>query len=162
MNTNAFFASGRCVCGEINYVLICNPLFVHCCHCSWCQCETGSAFALNALIESEQVCVTKGIVEKCNLPSNSGNGQTTMRCSKCKVTLWSHFGGAGEKVAFVRVGTLDIPNLCPPDIHIYTSSKQSWVELSDSVAKVDEYYRRSEYWPEDSIKRYKAALGLIA
>jgi hypothetical protein len=157
MNNEELTATGRCVCGDINYILNRKPLFVHCCHCTWCQRETGSAFALNALIESEHLSVTKGIVEKCEIPSSSGSGQITMRCPTCNVTLWSHFGGAKEKVAFVRVGTLDNPNLCPPDIHIYTSSKQAWVELSDTVARVDEYYRRSEYWPEDSVRRYKRA-----
>ena len=67
---------------------------------------------------------------------------------------------AKEKVAFVRVGTLNNPNLCPPDIHIFTSSKQSWVELNESVPIVEEYYRRSAIWSEQSVKRYKRAIGV--
>jgi hypothetical protein len=158
MNDPKYFAKGRCICGEIHYTVNCKPMFVHCCHCSWCQRETGSAFALNALIESERLSITRGVVEKIQTPSNSGVGQVIVRCPECQVALWSHYGAAKEKVAFVRVGTLDNPNLCPPDIHIYTSSKQSWVELSDTAAKAEDFYRRIELWPEECVRRYKSAI----
>lgn len=133
-------------------------MFVHCCHCSWCQRETGSAFAINALIESDQLQITKGTVERIETPSNSGSGQVIVRCPKCEVALWSHYGAAKHKVSFARVGTLGNPNLCPPDIHIYTSTKQAWVMLDDTTPRVDEYYRRSEYWPEQSLKRYQLVI----
>ena len=48
------------------------PIFVHCCHCRWCQRETGTAFALNAMIEADRVEVLSGDVEVVNTPSNSG------------------------------------------------------------------------------------------
>ena len=47
--------SGGCACGEIRYRLDSAPMFVHCCHCAPCQSETGSAFVINALIESDRV-----------------------------------------------------------------------------------------------------------
>jgi hypothetical protein len=158
MNSNNFPANGRCTCGAVHYTLNREPMFVHCCHCSWCQRETGSAFALNALIETEHLSVTKGVAERIETPSNSGAGQLIARCPICKVALWSHYGGAKEKVAFVRVGTLDNPGTCPPDIHIFTSSKQSWLTLNDDVPKFAEYYRRSAVWSEQSVKRYKDAI----
>jgi hypothetical protein len=157
MNNSDFPASGRCACGDIHYNLNAAPMFVHCCHCSWCQRETGSAFALNALIEIEHLEVTRGVVARVETPSNSGTGQVIVRCPKCEVALWSHYSAAKEKVAFVRVGTLGNPNVCPPDIHIFTSSKQSWVELNPGTPKLEEYYRRSEYWPEQSLVRHKSA-----
>ena len=132
-------------------------MFVHCCHCSWCQKETGSAFAVNALIESSCVSLLKGEINEVELPSNSGAGQKVVRCKRCQEALWSYYGAAKEKVSFVRVGTLDQPDLCPPDIHIYTSSKQKWVVLKAGDAAVEGFYRRSEYWPEDAIARYENA-----
>jgi len=159
MSDKNFPAAGRCTCGEIEYILNRHPMFVHCCHCSWCQRETGSAFALNALIESEYLSISKGVVEKVETASNSGLGQVVLRCPNCEVALWSHYGAAKETVAFVRAGTLDNPNLCPPDIHIYTASKQRWVELGDTVAKVEAFYRKVDFWPEESIKRYKHAIA---
>ena len=73
------------------------------------------------------------------------------------VAVWSHYSAAKEKVSFVRVGTLDDPNRCPPDIHIFASSKQGWVILPDDVPAVPAYYQRSKYWPPESTERYRAA-----
>lgn len=151
--------TGRCSCGQIHYKMETRPMFVHCCHCSWCQRESGSAFALNALIETHHLRITEGVTESVNIPSNSGAGQTIIRCPDCKVALWSHYGAAKDKVAFVRVGTLEKPNLCPPDIHIFTSSKLDWVQLDSAIPQMEEYYRRSEFWPEPSVVRYKKAIA---
>jgi len=150
---------GGCDCGEVRYALHGKPLFVHCCHCRWCQRESGSAFALNAMIESDRLRLLKGEPEAIDNPSASGKGQTFLRCPACKVALWSHYAGAGEKVSFVRVGTLDTPDACPPDIHIYTDSKQPWVILPDDVPAMPEFYSRKAQWPEESLARLKALLA---
>lgn len=150
---------GRCTCGAIAYALTAAPMFVHCCHCSWCQRETGSAFAINALIEAEHIQLIKGQPEIITVPSNSGKGQQICRCPVCKTALWSHYGAAKEKVSFVRVGTLNHPDACPPDIHIFTSTKQKWLQLSNAVPVMEQYYQRSKYWPEQSIVRYKRVTG---
>jgi hypothetical protein len=110
---------GGCTCGHLRYRLLAEPMFVHCCHCRWCQRETGSAFALNALVESARVLLLAGTTEAVDTPSASGKGQTIVRCPRCRVAVWSHYAGAGEAVSFVRVGTLDDPDQLPPDIHIY-------------------------------------------
>ncbi len=129
------------------------PLFVHCCHCRWCQRETGASFALNALIESERVELLGGEVEVVDTPSDSGKGQKIARCPKCRIALWSNYGGAGDVLRFVRVGTLDEPDRLPPDIHIFTSSKQPWVVLPPGVPAVPEYYKSKERWPKESLER---------
>ena len=134
-------------------------MFVHCCHCTWCQRETGSAFAVNALIEASMVTTLRGSPARQRLPSASGAGQALHRCPGCGVTLWSNYAGAGEKVRFVRAGTLDRPALVPPDIHIYVSTRLPWVVLPEGVPAVPEYYRRSQYWPAESIGRYQAAVA---
>ncbi len=146
---------GRCSCGKTQYELHDSPLYVHCCHCLWCQRESGSAFAINILIESRRVTLDKGKVTKVPLPSESGNGQTMTRCADCLVTLWSHYAGMGDKIAFVRAGTLDNPGDVSPDIHIYTESKQEWVVLPSNVPNTPGYYRRSQMWPDASLARWE-------
>ena len=147
---------GGCACGAVRYRLDATPLFVHCCHCTWCQRETGSAFVLNALIESAEVTLTAGAPDRIETPSASGQGQSILRCPDCQVALWSHYGGASDAVSFVRVGTLDEPGRCPPDIHIFTESKQAWVVLPEDVPAVPVYYDAREYWPAESQHRYLA------
>lgn len=150
---------GKCTCGEIRYRLTSAPLYTHCCHCRWCQRETGSAFVLNALIESDRVEILQGQPLAVMTPSESGNGQEIHRCPTCHVALWSHYSGAGKLFAFVRVGTLENPDALPPDIHIFTNSKQPWVILPEGVPAMPEFYRRSELWPQDSLTRREAALA---
>lgn len=150
---------GTCTCGAVHYRLKQKPMYVHCCHCRWCQRETGSAFVINALIESDQVEVLAGEVETTKLPSASGKGHDIVRCSECHITLWSHYAGLGDKMSFVRVGTLNEPGRLPPDTHIYTSSKQPWVILPEGIPAFPEYYDRKKCWPEESQARRKALLG---
>jgi hypothetical protein len=147
---------GACTCSAVRYRLTSKPLIVHCCHCRWCQRETGASFALNALIEADRVVLLEGEPEVVNTPSNSGKGQKIARCPSCRIALWSNYAGAGEAVRFVRVGTLNEPDRLPPDIHIFTSSKQPWVVLSPTTPAVAEYYDSQEYWPEESLARRRA------
>ena len=155
----AFPLEGGCTCRAIRYQMISAPLFVHCCHCRWCQRETGASFALNAMIESDRLTVLAAKPEMVDTPSNSGKGQKIARCPKCRLALWSHYAGAGPVVAFVRVGTLDNPDACPPDIHIFTSTKQPWVVLPAGTPAMPEYYDREKYWPRESLERRKAYMA---
>jgi hypothetical protein len=158
MTTEAFY-DGGCTCRFVRYRMTTKPLFVHCCHCRWCQRETGASFALNALIEADRVQVLRGEVEIVNTPSNSGKGQKISRCPKCRIALWSNYAGSADAIRFIRVGSLDDPNCFPPNIHIYTASKQPWVIIPYDMASVAEYYRRFETWPKESLERHAALLA---
>ena len=150
---------GGCDCRHVRYRLRTAPLFVHCCHCRWCQRETGASFALNALIEAERVELLAGEPVAVDTPSASGKGQRIWRCPKCMLALWSNYAGAGPRVHFVRVGTLDDPDALPPDIHIFTASKQPWVRLPEDVPAVPEYYDRQQHWPAESLERRRQLLS---
>lgn len=155
MNTPGatFPADGGCTCRTVRYRMMTAPMFVHCCHCRWCQRETGTSYALNALIEADRVVLLQGVVDVVLTPSNSGRGQKIARCPACRVALWSHYAGAGDAISFVRVGTLDDPDLLRPDIFINTASKQPWVVLPPDVPAVPEYYDRNVYWPKENLER---------
>ena len=74
--------------------------------------------------------------ELVDTPSQSGKGQEIARCPKCRIAVWSHYAGAGPLLSFVRVGTLDDPDRLPPDIHIFTASKQPWVMIPPGMPSV--------------------------
>jgi hypothetical protein len=158
--TLGFPIEGGCTCRTVRYRMVTAPLFVHCCHCRWCQRETGASFALNAMIEADRVELLQGSPEVTDTPSNSGKGQKICRCPVCRVALWSNYAGSGDAVRFVRVGTLDDPDALAPDIHIFTSSKQPWVVLPEGIPAVPEYYDRKIYWPAESQERRIALLAL--
>ena len=157
----AFPIDGGCDCKAVRYRMRSAPLFVHCCHCRWCQRESGSAFALNAMIEADRVVNLAAEPELVDTPSESGLGQKIARCPACKVALWSHYAGSGPVMKFVRVGSLDQPDLLPPDVHIFTASKQPWVVLSQDVPACTAYYDRDTLWPAASLARRRALLPQI-
>src|SRR5258706_3562743 len=146
---------GGCTCRAVRYRMTSAPMFVHCCQCTWCQRETGASFAMNAMIEADRVVLLQGEPEVVDTPSNSGKGQKIARCPTCRIALWSNYGGAGDLVRFVRVGTLDEPGRLPPDIHIFTSTKQPWVVIPPGMPAVAQYYKSADYWPAESSERRK-------
>lgn len=156
-----FPLAGGCDCRTLRYRMETRPLFVHCCHCRWCQRETGAAFALNAMIESDRVTVLAGEPDLVDTPSESGRGQRIARCPKCRIAVWSNYAGGGDAVRFIRVGTLDQPDHLPPDIHIFTSSRQPWVLLPAGVPAVPEFYDRAQYWPAESLARREALVAKL-
>ena len=147
---------GRCTCGHLRYRVEGRPLIVHACHCGWCQRETGSAHALNALWEMDAVILVEGHPEMIHTPSASGRGQVIARCPDCHVAVWSNYPQSGPAVRFVRVGTLAVPGAFPPDIHIYTSTKLPWVVLPDGAKAVEEFYDARTVWSAAARDRVRA------
>ena len=156
MTAPSYPLTGGCTCRNVRFEMLTAPLYVHCCHCSWCQRESGTAFALNAMIESDRVRLLAGAVEFVDTPSNSGRGQKIARCPQCRIALWSNYAGAGESVRFVRVGAVVSADELPPDIHIFSAWKNRWVELPSDANAVSGYYKASEHWPAESLARRRA------
>ena len=156
-----FPLEGGCGCKHVRYRMTTAPLIVHCCHCRWCQRESGASFALNAMIEADRVTDLGAPPELVKTPSASGHGQTVARCPNCRIAVWSNYAGAGPLVRFVRVGTLDEPDHLPPDIHIFTASKQPWVDIPSGVPFEPEYYEREIYWSAQSLARRQVILPQI-
>jgi hypothetical protein len=144
---------GGCTCGYIRYHLRGRPLIVHACHCTWCQRETGTAHALNAVYEADRVTHLKAEPELIDTPSASGKGQRIARCAVCKVAVWSNYPQGGPAVRFVRVGTMDDPSQCPPDIHIFTSTRLPWVTFGPKERVVAEFYDLADVWSDEAKER---------
>lgn len=150
--------AGGCACGAVRYRLASPPIWVHCCHCTDCQRETGSGFAVNAMIEADRVALTAGRPTPVLTPSASGRGQTIWRCPSCHVALWSNYGGR-DAVHFLRAGTLDRAGSVTPDIHIYTESKLPWVAIPSGTRAVQRFYDYESTWPAEAWARRAAALA---
>ena len=157
MTGNKETLEGGCTCRQVRYRMKGKPLFVHACHCTWCQRETGTVFATNAMIEADRVeTIGEAAPVLVDTPSASGKGQKIWRCPQCRVALWSNYSGSGDGVRFMRVGTLDNPAAMPPDIHIFTSTKQPWVVLPPGAKAVPEFYKPKETWPAETQARFAA------
>ena len=149
---------GGCACGAVRYRLTAAPMFVHCCHCLDCQRQTGSAFVLNALIETDRITLLSGEPEAAAVPTDSGRPHRIFRCPSCRTAVWSEYGGVSA-LRFVRVGTLDDPSALRPDVHIYTRSKLPWITLPPDVPAFEAYYDSRKLWPAASLERRRAIMG---
>jgi hypothetical protein len=118
---------GGCECGRVRYRLEGEPIFVNCCHCRQCQKLSGSAFAMNAMVERDLVAVTAG---GDGIEAARGGGA---RCADCGVILWGTHRMFGESVVFLRVGTLDEGERVSPDAHFFLRSKHPWVTVAEGV-----------------------------
>jgi hypothetical protein len=167
--------TGGCTCSNVRYKLTASPLIIHCCHCHWCQRETGSAFVLNAFIESKHCELTDINSEtippiSTHTPSESGFGQSIVRCAKCQVAVWSHYG-FGPIISFVRIGTLDPESKTRlwskvkekewDMINIYTESKVPWITLPEDVRSFTEYYDTKSVWSKESWERREVYMPAI-
>jgi len=149
---------GGCACGSVRYRLGSAPMFVHCCHCRDCQRQTGSAFVLNAMIETDRIALLSGDPKPVSVPTESGRPHDIHRCPHCQTALWSDYGRRPQ-LRFVRVGTLDNPAALSPDVHIFTRSKLPWVTLPKEVPAFEVYYDPQKLWPTASLERRRAILG---
>jgi len=153
---------GGCACGEVRYRMHAPPMYVHCCHCTRCQRETGAPFAHHAMIEFTALSVLKGDPDYVLVPTDSGNKHWVARCPTCRTAMWNEHGTRRAITRYVRVGTLDTPAACPPLAHIFTRSKQPWLTLPEGVRQYAAYYDASRTWPKERLQRYEAAKAVRA
>jgi hypothetical protein len=59
------------------------------------------------------------------------------------------------------VGTLDTPDVLPPDVHIFTASRQPWLPLPAETPAFEVYYGRETVWRADSLARIAALAPAI-
>jgi hypothetical protein len=149
---------GSCFCGAVKYRLTSPPMFVNCCHCTECQKQTGSAFAINGVIERDRIELIEGAPVPVTVPAESGRPHDIYRCQECQSALWSDYGRRGVLV-FLRVSTLDDPSAFPPNAHIFTRSKLAWVVLPEGVPAFEVYYDMQAMYPPESLARRRAVLG---
>lgn len=149
---------GGCACGAVRYRLSSGPMFVHCCHCTDCQRQVGSAFVVNALIETDRIEVQSGELSAWRMPTESGRPHDVYRCDACGTALWADYGGR-PWLRFVRATTLDDRAALKPDVHIFTRSKLPWVRLPDDQPAFEVYYDMQALWPPESLARREAASG---
>lgn len=154
MSTNMSYEGG-CSCRKLRYKMNADPLIVHACHCRQCQRVTGSAFVMNALIEKDNVALLCGDIISFRFPDTY---HTAYFCRGCATYIWSEYkSGRFDDCWFMRVGALDEPDRFPPNVHIFTESKQPWVVIPDDVPAYKHFYTIEAVWNTSSIDRMRSS-----
>ena len=124
--------TGGCRCGAVRYrIAVAAMPPVYACHCTICQTATGSAFSLQLPVREHAITVD-GEVATSRLAGPSGAVSTHRHCARCHVRLFNT-NDARPGLAIVRAGTLDGSERLVPGLHIYVSTMQPWIRVTDDV-----------------------------
>ena len=147
---------GGCPCGSLRYELTGEPLFVHACHCTLCQAQSGSAFGLTMFVEEFNVRMIQGRPVSRETVADSGNVRTSYFCASCGATMWGKTPMRPGLVG-LRPGSLDDTSWVKPRAHIWIKSKQPWLQLPKDVPAFEKAYDAAKVWPKESLDRMKVA-----
>jgi hypothetical protein len=132
-----FPQSGGCQCGAVRYEVTGPPVMVYTCHCTECQKQSGSAFAMAAVIPGESFHVTKGTPKMFARQTATGKVMECWFCSDCGTRLWHRPGGSAYPNRNVKPGTLDDTSWLAPSIHFWTRSAQKWVVIPEDAVRYE-------------------------
>lgn len=129
--------AGGCLCGQVRYTAPAVPKAVVVCHCRDCQKQSGSALSIiavfprNAMTFSGEVSCYEG-------RGDSGLPVYRHFCGRCGSPLYSDNGQMQRGgVLAVKAGTLDDVSDLAPMRHVWTASRQPWLELPAGTACIE-------------------------
>ena len=125
-------ATGTCQCGKLHYRVNRAPLVTVVCHCTDCQKVSAGAFSMTMLVKREDFEVLSGDLGVFDRPAASGNIARCYFCPTCSNRIY-HENPEKPEVIRLKPGTLDDTDIIKPQMHVWTSSKQSWVKLPNDL-----------------------------
>jgi hypothetical protein len=127
---------GGCQCGAVRYVARPSVKFrSYACHCTLCQSQTGSAFALHVWLLADDLQVTGECIEG-KQPKPDGATLSVFGCPHCLSRIYS-VNSARPQMMTLRLGTLDDSAGFAPDVHIWTRSKQPWIVIPEGAQSLE-------------------------
>jgi hypothetical protein len=127
--------SGRCLCGAVRYTSTAPPITTRACWCRLCQYIGAGSGTVNTCFKTETFCVS-GELQDYRSVADSGNVIHRRFCPKCGTHLFSE-AEVRPHLIFVRVGTLDDPNLAHPTATIWTSQAPEWACFDADLPQVE-------------------------
>lgn len=126
---------GSCLCGKVRYELRGTPRTMYYCHCGTCRKASGSSFATNIIVASEDFALVSGRESLSAFESSPSKWRHF--CSACGSPIYSQ-AEATRQVVSVRCGTLDVDPSLRPQFHTYVASKAPWCEIRDDLPQAAE------------------------
>jgi hypothetical protein len=124
--------AGGCQCGAVRYLISEPPLAVYVCHCTECQRQSGSAFGMSMPLRRTALALTGGELTCWSRITDSGQRVDCYFCAACGTRLF-HVPAGNPKIANLKPGTLDDTRWVRPAGHMWTRSKQCWIEIPADV-----------------------------
>ena len=119
--------TGGCLCGAVRYEATVVKSENWYCHCSMCQKASGSVVSTSAIVKKNQLCILKGTPKFYQSSTSVERGF----CANCGSPLF--FRPISEDWISILSGTLDDPEVAPPEGHYGIESKISWLTIVDDL-----------------------------
>ncbi|WP_018692882.1 GFA family protein [Algicola sagamiensis] len=123
--------AGSCQCGQVTYSLKTAPLVIAACHCIDCQKLSASAFSLTLVCQTDQV-EFRGQLKQWERLAESGNRNQAFFCPECGNRIY-HLNPEQPKLIKLKGGTLSNTDVIQPNVHVWISRKQKWLEIPDGI-----------------------------
>ncbi len=120
--------TGGCECGKLRYRVTAKPVTYYACHCTVCQRQSGSAFGSSVMLPADGIEID-GEMEVYPCTGGSGRPQEKSFCPSCGTRITHRIIGADLLV--IKPGTLDDHSWLYPAGHVFTATKQPWIELTE-------------------------------
>lgn len=129
--SETIFATGQCLCGQVNYTVTAEPRIMSQCHCDDCRRATGAGHASNAFFKQNAVHIT-GETNAYVSIADSGATVTRYFCPNCGSSL---FGALSKRknVLAVAVGTFDDSSWFKPSAIVYSKSRPLWDCMDQNI-----------------------------
>jgi hypothetical protein len=127
-------STGGCLCGAVRYRATAEPIVTRVCWCRVCQYVGAGSGTVNVCFPSAAVS-TEGVLQDYELTADSGNRMHRRFCPTCGTHVFTA-SEARPHLVFVRVGTLDDPEIAQPAMTIWTESAPSWACFDERLPKV--------------------------
>lgn len=124
-----------CLCGAVRFTIEAEPMAARTCWCRLCQYLGGGTATANICFPSDKVS-SSGEIRYFDRIADSGNLMRRGFCPTCGTPLTSQ-ALSRPTLIFLRIGTLDDPNLMGPQITIWTSQAPDWACISADIPSIE-------------------------
>lgn len=123
--------SGKCLCGEVTYTAVGQPVVVAQCHCEECRRLSGTGHTIGAMFVSDAVTVS-GKLNEFEYSSDKGSQVTKAFCAKCGSPIYGKNTRIQDHLT-LSLGTMDDATDLKVEVVIFERDKPHWDELGEKV-----------------------------
>jgi hypothetical protein len=125
--------TGGCLCGDIRYSIVGQPLAQLYCYCIDCTKISGTDGYAAYVVQRSDLTLEKGNVSSYSVTAKSGRTNTRNFCSNCGSRLWADLDTG---VASVAGGSLDdFKNFQPTMVHCEDDAP-NWARVPSGLASL--------------------------
>lgn len=123
--------TGGCLCGAVRYRIDAEPIAARQCWCRLCQYLGAGSSTVNIIFPSDKVEITGALTEYESI-ADSGVPMKRGFCPKCGTPVTT-LAETRPHLTVLRIGTLDDPELMPPQMTIWTAAAPKWACIDPAL-----------------------------